>query len=103
MNDQPGGLLYRLRLDFSIIYFFESCSKRVIIRNYFDVCDSKLRYLAVVFPVTSKVLRTKFNTQVALSVVWGLSLLLSSPALFLHGLVESKTADNQVKASSNKV
>ena len=53
--------------------------------------------MAVVFPVTSKVLRTKFNTQVAISLSWGVSLLLSSPALFLHGLVESKAADNQVR------
>ena len=54
------------------------------------------RYLAVVFPVSSKVLRTKFNTQVAISVSWAVSLLLSCPALFLHGLVESKAEDNQV-------
>ena len=54
------------------------------------------RYLAVVFPVSSKVLRTKFNTQLAISLSWVFSLLLSSPALFLHGLVESRTADNQV-------
>ena len=56
------------------------------------------RYLAVVFPVSSKVLRTKFNTQVAISVSWAVSLLLSFPALFLHGLVESKAEDNQVGA-----
>ena len=40
------------------------------------------------FPVSSKVLRTKFNTQVAISVSWAVSLLLSCPALFLHGLLE---------------
>ena len=57
---------------------------------------SRFRYLAVVFPVSSKVLRTKFNTQVAISVSWLVSLLLSCPALFLHGLVESKAEDDQV-------
>ena len=58
------------------------------------------RYLAVVFPVSSKVLRTKFNTQVAISVSWAVSLLLSCPALFLHGLVESKAEDDQVGSNS---
>ena len=52
------------------------------------------------FPVSSKVLRTKFNTQVAISVSWAVSLLLSCPALFLHGLVESKAEDDQVGSNS---
>ena len=57
--------------------------------KYFHLIEIfSLRYLAVVFPVSSKVLRTKFNTQVAISVSWAVSLLLSCPALFLHGLLE---------------
>ena len=56
------------------------------------------RYLAVVFPVTSKTIRTITNTQKALCLVWAVSLLFSSPALYLHGLVESRAAENQVSS-----
>lgn len=57
------------------------------------------RYLAVVFPVTSKTIRTITNTQKALCLVWAVSLLFSSPALYLHGLVESRAAENQNQCS----
>ena len=60
------------------------------------------RYLAVVFPVSSKTIRTISNTQKALGLVWAVSLLLSSPALSLHGLVESRAAENQVRKLKHK-
>ena len=55
------------------------------------------RYLAVVFPVSSKTIRTKQNTILAISLGWGVSLLFSSPAFFFHGLVASRAAANQVQ------
>lgn len=52
--------------------------------------------MAVVFPVSSKTLRTRQNTIIAVFMSWGVSLLFSSPALFFHGLVGSRAAANQV-------
>merc|ERR1712050_497785 len=49
------------------------------------------RYLAVVFPVTSKTIRTECNTQLAIAFSWPISFLFSSPAILLHGLVSSST------------
>jgi len=57
------------------------------------------RYLAVVFPVSSKTIRTNVNTQIAIALGWGISLVFSSPAFFLHGLVESRAKVNQYQCS----
>ena len=56
------------------------------------------RYLAVVFPVSSKTLRTNHNTGLALGLAWALSLLLSCPAIFLHGLIGSRAVEEQVQS-----
>jgi len=48
------------------------------------------RYLAVVFPVQSRTLRTKGNTLLAIGLSWSVSFLFSAAAIPLHGLSESR-------------
>ena len=61
-----------------------------------------VRYLAVVFPVSSKTLRTNHNTGLALGLAWALSLLLSCPAIFLHGLIGSRAVEEQVQSPARR-
>ena len=61
-----------------------------------------VRYLAVVFPVSSKTLRTNHNTGLALGLAWALSLLLSCPAIFLHGLIGSRAVEEQVQSLASR-
>ena len=61
-----------------------------------------VRYLAVVFPVSSKTLRTNHNTGLALGLAWALSLLLSCPAIFLHGLIGSRAVEEQVQSLARR-
>jgi len=59
------------------------------------------RYLAVVFPITSKTIRTETNTQMAILLSWVVSFLFSSPAILLHGLVPSSATRNQFQCNFN--
>ena len=54
------------------------------------------RFLAVVFPISCKTLRTERNTHLAIALSWGLSFALSCPALMLHGLMISSTKADKV-------
>ena len=57
------------------------------------------RFLAVVFPVSSKSLRTCRNTQFAIAFSWLISGFFSCPALFLHGLISSPMENSEVEIS----
>ena len=44
------------------------------------------RFLAVVYPIASRSLRTEKNTVIAISVLWVVILVTALPAMFAHGL-----------------
>lgn len=44
------------------------------------------RFLAVVYPITSRSIRTEKVTKITILALWIIILLISSPALFVHGI-----------------
>ena len=121
---QPPSHVISLDLDFIFLIFLLCRTCVVIINNNIKDLQRKsiqknrpskfsawwspligglmVRYLAVVFPVSSKTLRTNHNTGLALGLAWALSLLLSCPAIFLHGLIGSRAVEEQVQSLASR-
>lgn len=62
------------------------------------------RFLAVVYPISSRSLRNERNALKAITILWLIILSISIPVIFAHGVVVSriKTKQNQYKTKKKK-